>query len=148
MALHLIYEDRGEDCFAVRCTGRVRQHACLIGRFQGQKEQQGLFTGLVGRREQDFAEEAAIQDAREFFCQHRAGRWIQGATSAVIEHWMLGIVPRELRIRQARDKDVVEIEPQGVLDAEDAHRTLSLPWLIERDLAQEVDRQETEFRER
>ena len=71
MALHLIDEDRGEDCFAVRCTGRVRQHARLIGRFQGEKEEQGLFTGLVGRREQDFAEEAAIQDADEFFRQTR-----------------------------------------------------------------------------
>ena len=40
---------------------------------------------------------------------------------------------------------MVEIEAQGVLDAEDAHRTLGLPWLIERDLTQEVDRQEAEF---
>jgi hypothetical protein len=48
---------------------------------------------------------------------------------------MLGIVAWEFCICQARDKNVVEIEAQDVVDAEDAHGTLSLPWLIERDLA-------------
>jgi hypothetical protein len=145
MPLHLIHEDRGEDHFTVRRTGRIGQYARLIGRFQGQKEEQGLFTSLIGCGQQDFAEQATIEEADEFFRQHHAGRWIQGTTGAVIEHWVLGIVPWELRIRQTGDEDVVEIKPQGVLDAEDAHCALSLVWLIECDLAQEIDRQQPEF---
>jgi hypothetical protein len=67
MSPHLVDEDRGKDRLAISGPGGVRQHTRSIGSFQRQEEQQGFFTGPLGRRQQDFAEQTTVQDAGEFF---------------------------------------------------------------------------------